>query len=76
MVPAMAMPSDEPRLETLRDSPEISPAGPRESRLGHVERRGQHHAQADQQADSDDGGDEADQEADMEPNPQPEPEGR
>ena len=25
MVPAMAVPSDEPRLETLRDSPEISP---------------------------------------------------
>ena len=25
MVPAMAVPSEEPRLETLRDSPEISP---------------------------------------------------
>jgi hypothetical protein len=25
MVPAMAVPSDEPRLETLRESPEISP---------------------------------------------------
>src|SRR5207245_11792459 len=25
MVPAIAVPSDEPRLETLRDSPEISP---------------------------------------------------
>src|SRR4029453_15572523 len=25
MVPAMAVPSDEPRLDTLRDNPEISP---------------------------------------------------
>ena len=25
MVPAIAVPSEEPRLETLRDSPEISP---------------------------------------------------
>ena len=25
MVPAIAVPSDEPMLETLRDSPEISP---------------------------------------------------
>ena len=52
MVPAMAVPSEEPRLDTLRDRPEISPCSLLgEARLHDVDRRREHHAepQADQE---------------------------
>ena len=48
MVPAIAVPNEEPRLETLRDSPEISPCSCLgEARLHDVDRRREHPAEAE-----------------------------
>ena len=47
-MPAIAVPNEEPRLEMLRESPDISPcccSG--KSRLNEVHRRRQHHAEAE-----------------------------
>ena len=52
MVPAIAAPRDEPRLDTLRDRPgDLALQVLGEARLHDVDRRGQHHAepQSDQE---------------------------
>ena len=45
-VPAMAVPREDPRLETLRDRPEIALKLLTEARLYDVDRRRQHEAKA------------------------------